>query len=957
MGSASPSDLAAAYAALGIDSASANGHGWCSAPCPACGVAGAGPSFRVNINNGAYKCHRCGASPASTGKNVHEFVLEPKMPSLKDQTSLSKRDELPELSEAIVERYARFLRDSPSIMSDIERRRGWKAETIIRLSIGWDGGHLWIPIRDLAGNLVNARLYDPFSRSVVKSLHYANDSGLRRTSVWVPFGEKSLEGHSSVWTFEGEPDGILAAQMGFPAAVITGGAGTWCDELPAIIGTKRSVFCYDMDAPGARGARAHCARLRNMGKEALELKFELSDPNTMNDFTDAVMKDHRGADWFRALAKSQWGDGSPPSAKLPMRVRLGGGVPGERMTTRAHVAGTHTVPLLVPQAIIARCHVDWQPDRACRTCPVGNTSGNMRVDVDPESQDLLILAATPAKFHTGEFVRITGAPGRCPCVEFETPVMWQVQPIKLIPPMTDRTGGDSTVRSALCVTPADGRPPPVRANQLYDFDGRVMADVKSNEWTIVSSESMPAEDDVDSFRMTEAKAHAFMAVFHPHEWTAEAVDDAMRREEDSLARHVTEVYGRRILLRALDLTFHSVLSFEFRGRVDARGWMSMGCIGDARCGKSQTFSAMHRHLGFGRLLADANNTTFAGIVGGLQQIGQGDKAWMITWGLIPTNDRGLVIIDEVSSLPVEDIGLMSGMRSSGIAELTKIRSASTPARTRLVMSGNPRGRSATLSSFGTPVEALLDLIGAPEDVARFDIAVALRGGLDKERANEELGPQPMPINAELRRDLVRFAWSRRADQISWEPGAQDHAVALAKKMTDRYDWSVPLVERGEQDLRIARVAVAAAVRTFSVADDNSTVLVRKCHVQFAHDTMCMAYDGDLAYDQYSEMKSRMKLDEAAASKLVLSLGRNSSATARAMLALRRITLNTIGMSLALNAEDARTIIAQLAQIGAAEFSKDGRANDSMVWTPGFVVMLRQIEATPIKREVAANDPF
>lgn len=953
-----PSELAAALAALGIDVSSANGQGWATALCPACGQPGTSQSLRVNVNSGAYKCYRCGATSQTV--SLGDFVLNPVIPSLREQAAAGtgpKRSELPELTVALVERYARFLRDSPSVVSDLERKRGWTPDTMEKLNIGWDGSHLWIPVYDITGHLVNARLYDPFKRTKVKSLHYANDTGLRRTAVWAPFGKASLEAHSSVWLFEGEPDAILAAQMGFPAAVITGGAGTWCDELPSIIGTKRCVFCYDMDAAGRRGSRSHSSRLRNMGHQALDLSFELSNPSEMNDFTDAVLKDKRDAAWFRALAKSQWGEGAPPSSKAPMRVKLGGGVPGERLSVRAHVAGTHTVPLLVPQIITARCRVDWQPDRACRSCPIATGGGTLKVDIEPESQDLMLLAATPVRMQDMEFKRLTGAPVRCPRVEHEATNMWQVQPIKLIPPMNDRAGGDSTIRSGMAVCPADGRPPPVRANQLYEFDGRVMPDVRTNEWTLVTSESLPAEDDVDSFRMTDSKAAAFSAVFRPDEWTVEAVEDVLSREERSLARHVTKVYGRDLLLRAVDLVYHSALSFKFRGSVSSRGWMSVGVIGDTRCGKSETYTSMLRYFGFGAMLNDASNTTFAGIVGGLQQVGSGDKAWVVTWGLAPTNDRGMVILDEISAMSTDDIGRMSGMRSSGVAELTKIRNASTPARVRMIMSGNPRGSGMVLSSFGTPAEGLMELIGAPEDVARFDFGIGVKGGLDKEAAGEALGDQPLPIDIGLRRDLIRFAWSRRQDHIEWEEGAEQAAVRAAASMVAKYDSSIPLVEPSEQDLRIARVAVAVAIRTYSTTDDQSTVLVRCCHVEFAHRMLVAAFDGDLAYDRFSKVRSRMRLDESAAKKLVLGLHRNPAMGARALMILRRVTVNSVGMALGMNAEEARTVIASLTQIGAAEFSRDDKgANTSLVWTPKFASMLRDIEENPPKRD-SSKDEF
>lgn len=945
-----PGRLAGVLAALNIDPSAGNSGGWVSVTCPACGRPGGDVSLRVNVNTGAYACFRCNASQKNGSGDLAEFISAPSAPSLARSTGHNNVESLPPLTEALIAKYHRFLIESPSVATDLERKRGWTLETCRRLNIGWDGSHLWIPIRK-DGELVNAKLYDPFRRARAKSMHYAREEGLKRTTAWAPFPE-SLEGSSEVWMFEGEPDSILAAQMGFPAVVVIGGAGQWAEDLPPLIGARRAIICYDMDGAGRRGSRSIAARLRALGIEAAELDFTLNSQED-NDFTDAIMHDGRDAKWFRTLAAAKFGDGPLPSDERMRLVRLGGGVPGERVAVRAHVLGTHAVPLIIPQIATARCRMNWQPDRSCRTCPMTTNNGAGRAVIDPESIDLMTLATMPMAMHDREYRRILNIPSRCPCVTIEVGASWQVMPAKLIPLMSDRVGGDSTIRAAFVVSPADGRDPPVRANQTYEFHGRIVPDVRSNEWTLLCSESIPTMDDVDSFRVTPEQAERMAAELRPSSWTYEEVERRISEEEDRLARHVTVIYGRRDLHRAVDLTYHSVIGFPFKGRNVTRGWMSVCVIGDSRTGKSEIFTAYSRYIGFGRMVIDPANTTFAGLVGGLQQVGTGDKSWVVTWGLIPTNDRGLVIIDETSSLSIDDIGRMSGMRSSGVAELTKIRSSATQARTRLIMAGNPRG-STTMDGYGSGVEALMDLIGAPEDVARFDYALGSATGLDKTKANRDLGDQPLPIDVGIRRDLVRFAWSRSPSQVEWAPGAEDAVEEEAAAMAARYDRSVPLVEPSEQDLRVARVAVAAAVRTFSVRDDDpNIVVVRECHARFAARTMRTAMDGDLGYGRYSDLMRRAAFDRKGAANVLQAQanGRPLAIVARALLSLRRVTVNTIGMALALDAAEARACMACLMQVGAAAFSRDDQAkNASMSWTPAFVDMLREVESTHVDRQ-------
>jgi len=935
--------LNAALTALGLDQTKASSNGWATAKCPACGP-DERPSLRVNIDTGYYRCHRCRASSRDDGPPLDVFVKSPQSAG----TVVTLRD-LPPLSEDLIARYHRILVDSPQVVTDLERKRGWTKATIEKLLIGWDGSHLWIPIRDQSGKLINARMYDPFKRSTVKSFHYANDEGLNRKAVWIPFGFESIEKADEVWMFEGEPDGILAAQQGLPTLLITGGAGTWTADVLNIVRGKKVVLCYDIDTPGRRGARTVRSRLVTNDVEALHLDFSLSDPN-FKDFSDAILKDKRSVSWFKKLANDQWeGKKDQEEAPPPLPVKLGGGVPKESISVKAHVLGTNMIPVLVPQLAEVKCHMNWD-EKKCAACPVMRTAGSLRVEIDAESEMLMNLAVMNSRQQENEFRRKAGIPGRCPMVKFKMDGHWQIQHLKLIPPMSERHGGDSTMRAAMYVCPADGRTPPIRSNQLYHFYGKIEPDVLTNEWTLVSSDAIPAEDDIDSFTLDEEMTQSLKETFNPRQWTADSIDAVMIAEEKSLSRHVTGVFGRNNLLRLVDLTYHSVIRFKYRGKVPARGWLSLCVIGDTRTGKSETMNTMTQYFGLGKYVMDPANTTYAGIVGGLQQVGSGDKSWVVTWGLVPTNDRGLVTIDEASSLSVDDISKMSGMRSSGIAEITKIRNASTPARTRIIMAGNPRGLGRMLSSYGTPVEAIMDLIGTPEDVARFDFACAVKQGLDKEAADQELGEQPYPALVELRRALVRFAWSRTESHVEWEDGAENLAAKRGAAMAKEYDHSMPLVEPAEQDLKIARLAVASAARTFSVKDDDPNIIyVRRCHVEFAERVMRCAYDGELGYKEFSEYKKRQKLDTEAVIAAIVDVDPGDVGnTCRALLDLRRVNPNSIGMVLGLDGNEARMFITQMARNGAAFFDQENSRNTAMVWTSEFMNLLREMEKDPPK---------
>ena len=833
--------------------------------------------------------------------------------------------------------------ESRGVLEDLRKIRGWTPETCAQLQIGWDGNRLWIPIFDyFTGALLNARMYDPFKRNEVKSFHYANASGTTRTTVYVPGGSISSD---EVWLFEGEPDAILAFQLGLPAIAVTGGAGTWCEILTQVIGSRRVVICADQDLPGERGAKSWASRLRSFGIESVHLRFAV----TGKDFTDAIMKDGKTVEFFRTLAKDAW-DGTTAALAYedkPVLVPVGGGMPGERVEMLAHVIGCDIVPALVPSGVRLTCRVSWKPEGACLACPVGRASGDFTVQMEPTAQAVIELAMTPQRRHLSTLAETSGVPARCPAYASVETGYWNLISMRMVPQMLERQGGDTAARVAYHVTRADGKVPEVAANTVVRLDGRVRLDPKTNTWIMMATEALPTEDGIDSFRLTPDIIDVFRSSFSPKEWTAADVYRSIRAETKSLSRHVTHVYGRDALLELVDLTYHSALAFTFDGRQTTRGWLSALVIGETRTGKSETAAAYVKHVGIGRMIMDPANMSFAGLVGGVQQVGTG-AAWSITWGVIPVNDRGVVIIDELSSMSKDDIGRMSGMRSSGVAEITKIRTQNTLARTRLVMIGNPRGTGVTLASYSTPVEAVMELIGTPEDIARFDLATAVSSGFDKNAANIALGDQPQPVPADVRRDLVRFAWSRQAGSIDYTEAASDATFAAAKRMVADFDNGVPLVESSEQELRIARVAVAAAIRTFSVEDDKGTVIVRQCHVEYAERIMRELLCGDLKYHDYSASRRRRVIDKDAAVAAMARVGLDMPAVARSLMRIRRITPSAMSMATGMDMNDVRTLVSQFHTAGALDFSDADPRSAYMVWTVPFLELLRNVESGAVE---------
>lgn len=332
----------------------------------------------------------------------------------------------------------------------------------------------------------------------------------------------------------------------------------------------------------------------------------------------------------------------------------------------------------------------------------------------------------------------------------------------------------------------------------------------------------------------------------------QSIKEKLSEIYEDLAANVTHIYCREDLMMAVDLVFHSVLRFKFRQQWVTKGWVEALILGDTREGKTETVSHLINHYRAGEL-ATGETTSYAGLLGGLQQNG---KRWAITWGKIPLNDRRLLALDEVSGMDVADIALLSGVRSSGVAQLTKIQTEKTLARTRLLWISNPRsGRKLETYTFG--VSAVRELIGKAEDISRFDFALTVANGEVSAKVINRgmIDAVPHKYTSELCSALVLWAWTRPDDAVIFRADAEEAILDLSEDMSKIYSPAIPLVQPAEQRIKIARLAVSLAARLFST-DDGNSIVVKAEHAQYIVEYLKQIYNkSSMSYNLFSLSQS------------------------------------------------------------------------------------------------------
>jgi hypothetical protein len=356
-------------------------------------------------------------------------------------------------------------------------------------------------------------------------------------------------------------------------------------------------------------------------------------------------------------------------------------------------------------------------------------------------------------------------------------------------------------------------------------------------------------------------------------------------------------------------------------------------------------------------MVSAENCSFAGLIGGLQQT-EG-KRWFVSWGKFPLNDLGLLALDEISGLSREHIALMSGVRTEGIAEVSKIHKERALSRTRAIWSGNPRGKVGTdsrpLKAYPYGLTAIPELIGNPEDVARFEFAIGMAtDDIPRDEPNRdasERGTLPHVYTSELCHLLLSWVWSRTADQVIFRRDAETACLDYAKLQGARYSARIPLITSANQRIKLARLAAACAARTFSTDATGEFIVVERAHVDAAYQFLEREYSRpSMDYQEYSRVdRSR----EVAAEKHYDECKQWLLAEGKAAHILHQYTdlkAHEVAMQMGQDIQLTRTWFGKLHQWGMLHF--DGGAYSK---TPILVKILREIFAENADRLGEENE--
>lgn len=803
-------------------------------------------SFSANLATGLWTCFsRCGSGNIVKLHAKLQGVEEAqaarelkagKIPATdgKPQTERAPRT----VPMAEVQKHHEALLRSKEALEHLQKDRGLTLETIKKHRLGFDGNRVWIPIiEDSSCYNVKRHL---FRGPGEKSLSYAPGMGSARL-----FPEIPKEG--PIYITEGEYKALLMSQMGFPAVTSTSGAKSWKDEWTPLFAGRDVYVCFDIDKAGKEGALTVARKLRGVATVRV-VELPISEPANA-DFPDYILRHGYTAEDFKKLCDStpvfqpRGKQSQISETEAPRDITLGRVAEPENYFKRVRVAvtvsGKDLTPYVAPKCIEVGCALDMGDK--CNGCPMQsspNGPGLIECEFDALSPEVLKLIRVNDDQQMKHVKKKLGLP---PCRSWEINVKdtWKVEEVSLIPEVTySDTGNPYVTRTAYSLVPNE-----IKTNQGYTMVGVSVPDPETQHSTLVITEAVPQKTSVETFKLTPEIAKELEVFRAKPGQVAEKIDSICV----DLTNNVTRIWGREDLIQTFLLVSCSVRKFEFAGQMLDKGWLEGLIIGDTRTGKSETMKRLMREVQLGEFIT-GENLSKAGLIGGLQQLGSG---WRLTWGALPLNNGGMVCIDETSGIPEEVIGDFSGIRSSGIAEITKIQREKTDSQVRIIWVSNPR--KGRFSGYAYGVHAVKELFVKPEDIARLDFAVsAAEGEVSLSEINAlHVRATDRKFSGEAIRSLILFAWSRRPEDIVFTDDAIKECMAAASRMAKSYSPEIPLAEPAEQRIKIARLSVACAILSFACGK-GGRVLVERDHVAWAESFLNGAYSKpSMGYDLYS----------------------------------------------------------------------------------------------------------
>lgn len=349
---------------------------------------------------------------------------------------------------------------------------------------------------------------------------------------------------------------------------------------------------------------------------------------------------------------------------------------------------------------------------------------------------------------------------------------------------------------------------------------------------IIGAES--AEDTVDNFKITPEKIE-LLKQFQVTTTLEEKMDELIER-----CKGIVNANYNETLLKTIDLWYNTPLYFKVGRSEPIRATLDTIVVAESRVGKSTTADALKKLYGLGAIVSFAGSSaTEAGLIGGSKLV---NGNYQTKAGIIPQMHKNAIIFEELGKANADIIKTLTDIRSSGSVRITRVSGFfEMPAIVRMLSLTNTKTSKhpKPISSYPNGIEILTDLIGTPEDIARYDVMCILG-----DKGAKEIDPfyEPKePFSKESYQTRIRWIWSRKTEDIVIHKEIYEMAVNEANKLNKIYNSYIKVFGT-EAWKKIMRVAIAVAGYTVSTDETFTKIIVSQEHIKYAVDYLVSLYD-------------------------------------------------------------------------------------------------------------------
>ena len=859
------------------------------------------PSFKVNLgkDDGIWNCPPCGGGDSVIGFTAAYFDIPYTVAKAvyEDYCSsgIDKIVFMDVLPEQVRQKHQEFMYSETPAMQQAREAiysRGVTDAVIQEYQLGWTGkdGHprLIIPILNYRGSVVNCRLYSlPQYRKGVKSKVInlkvqgggddEDDSKKLGKARFFPF--KNLMNNNPLFVFEGEPDCLVGLSWHLNAITSTGGAGNWPMPLdifnknfplpepinyPNYFKNREVYLIYDADKAGADSAKKIAERyLLPVSAKAKIVKLSFNDA-THKDFTDWVSEGNSKEDFLKTIEDTPWYIPKADSDVLntdakPIDVTLyhaahDAGVMNQPIKMKIHVIGKRSATSNVYNMYKLFCTASG--GKKCQNCKLTYCENGELLYKQPISRQLIELAESSDDAIKSKLTKKHDL--GCSEWSMDLQQMYKVDYVTMKPvvtdygitSVTDDHAHQITVNGYFIYTNSDEA---ILPNNPYEVEGYCVHHPANQETTFILTKSTLKEKTAQLFKMT-SDIKGLLLKFQPKE--GQSIYDKFKEIHDDFSKAKIVNPGTYKVGFGMDFIFHSPLAFDFnKDRSISRFWCEALIVGDSRTGKSSVAKGLMNHYRAGSFV-DCEHISIAGLVGGVQPFNNG-RVWQLSWGIIPQNDMGLCVLDEITGASTQIYGEMSSLRSEGVARITKIQGGTTYARTRLIWLGNCRTETL-MAKNRRGIDAVWEIMGKAEDIARFDFVITI----SEEEVNKidySYQDNPDTYDCNSCQKLVQWIWSRRANNVCFTPEMVDYVREKATYIASKYESSVlPLCNKMDFEIKLARMSAAVACRVFSCDESGENVVIKPEHVDMVIQCLNEWYEAESF--QYSFRSKRKQVE-------------------------------------------------------------------------------------------------